>query len=114
MFKYKAIYGDRWLDAFINLVTCFRKNEIHCVFIYDNGSPPEKQKEKEERSLQKRKLEERVEKLDIEINNFHLSQEITDYLLGDGNDFERLQALCLLMIIIFFLKNLFLYFIYIK
>ena len=80
MFKYKAIYGDRWLDAFINLVTCFRKNEIHCVFIYDNGSPPEKQKEKEERSLQKRKLEERVEKLDIEINNFHLTQEITDYL----------------------------------
>ena len=59
---------------------CFRKNEIHCVFIYDNGSPPEKQKEKEERSLQKRKLEEKVEKLDIEINNFYLTQEITEYL----------------------------------
>ena len=44
--KYKAIYGEKWLVAFINLVSILRKNEIHCVFIYDNGSPPEKEEEK--------------------------------------------------------------------
>ena len=42
MFKYKTIFGDKWLDAFLKLVACLRKNEIHCVFIYDNGAPPEK------------------------------------------------------------------------
>ena len=42
MCKYKAIYGDNWLYAFLKLISSLRKNEIHCVFIYDNGAPPEK------------------------------------------------------------------------
>ena len=42
LFKYKTIFGDRWISAFINLVSCMRRNNIHCVFIYDTGSPPEK------------------------------------------------------------------------
>ena len=37
MCKFKAICGDRWLTSFVNLVQCLRRNEIHCVFIYDNG-----------------------------------------------------------------------------
>ena len=32
--KYKAICGDKWVTAFINLVSCLRRNEIHCVFIW--------------------------------------------------------------------------------
>ena len=42
MFKYKTVFGDSWLQAFVNLVACLRKNEIHCLFVYDNGCPIEK------------------------------------------------------------------------
>ena len=31
MFKYKAILGDKWLNGFLNLIICLRKNNIHCV-----------------------------------------------------------------------------------
>ena len=41
-----------WIKLFINLIMCLRKNEVHCVFIYDSGSPPEKEQEKAERTSQ--------------------------------------------------------------
>ena len=47
MFKYKTIFGDNWVDAFINLISCLRRNEIHCVFVYDGKAPPDKEKEQE-------------------------------------------------------------------
>ena len=49
MCKFKAICGDRWLTAFVNLVSCLRRNEIHCVFIYDNGAVAEKDIERARR-----------------------------------------------------------------
>lgn len=62
--KYKAFYKERWLDAFLNLVTCLRENEIHFVFIFDSKSPPEKDEEKKNRILQRQKLRTRIEELD--------------------------------------------------
>lgn len=58
--KYKSICGDRWLSEFINLVACLRRNEIHCVFIYDNGAPPEKEAERALRAAARDKMEQRV------------------------------------------------------
>ena len=46
LYKFKRSCGDTWLSVFLNLICCLRKNEIHCVFIYDNGAPPEKDLEK--------------------------------------------------------------------
>ena len=63
MFKYKTIFGNEWLDAFIKLIACLRKNEIHCVFIYDNGAPPEKMSEREERANKKQKLIDKIERI---------------------------------------------------
>ena len=51
--KFKAVCGDGWLTAFINLIVSLRRNEIHCVFIYDNGYPPEKKEERKERQRQR-------------------------------------------------------------
>lgn len=62
--KYKAYYKDRWLDAFLNLVTCLRQNEIHFVFILDSKSPPEKEEEKRLRQLQREKLKARIHELE--------------------------------------------------
>lgn len=62
--KYKAHYKDRWLDAFLNLVSCLRENEIHFVFILDSKSPPEKDDEKRHRQLQREKLRARIIELE--------------------------------------------------
>lgn len=48
--KYKMIYHSKWLGAFINLISCLRKNNIHCTMIYDTGAPPEKDAERKIRS----------------------------------------------------------------
>jgi 5'-3' exonuclease len=80
--KYKAIYGDKWLVAFINLVSILRKNEIHCVFIYDNGSPPEKEDEKAERVRQREKNKERVYELELSLEKYYNNGEIDDNLLN--------------------------------
>jgi 5'-3' exonuclease len=80
--KFKTICGDRWLAAFINLIACLRKNEVHCVFIYDSGAPPEKEAERKERAAQRAKLEERVYKLDDAMEKFNLSGEV-DPILSD-------------------------------
>lgn len=79
--KFKTICGDRWLSAFINLIACLRKNEVHCVFIYDTGAPPEKEAERKERAAQRAKLEEKVYKLEEAMEKFHLSGEIDQILI---------------------------------
>ena len=64
MYKYKCIFGeDRWMDAFINLVCCLRKNEIHCIFIFDSKAPIEKQQEQQERREQRNKIKQKLENI---------------------------------------------------
>lgn len=81
LFKYKTIFGDRWISAFINLVSCMRRNNIHCVFIYDTGSPPEKQGEKEERAEAREKLEQKVYDLEDALDHYHKTSEILPILI---------------------------------
>jgi len=79
--KFKAVCGDKWLSAFINLVVCLRKNEVHCVFIYDGGAPPEKDLERKERAEQKQKTEEKVIKLEYAMEKYDLTNEIDPILV---------------------------------
>ena len=67
MFKYKTIFRERWLDAFINLVACLRKNEIHCVFVYDNGAPPEKDLEKQTRIDSRNKIRDKIKLIEADV-----------------------------------------------
>ena len=79
--KFKTICGDKWLHAFINLVACLRKNEVHCVFIYDSGCVPEKEAERKERAEQRKKLENKVCKLENALSNYYLTNEIDEILV---------------------------------
>jgi flap endonuclease-1 len=83
--KYKTVCGDRWLSAFINLVSCLRKNNVHCVFIYDGGSPPEKAEEKAERVANREKVENRVFMLEQALEKYYLTGEV-DPILKELND----------------------------
>lgn len=87
--NYKALYGDAWLGAFIRLVACLRENEIHCVFIYDSGHPPEKEAERKERMEARSKLEERVCRLEDALEKYHSSGEI-DQILLDFQDKRKM------------------------
>lgn len=78
--KYKASSGERWLSSFVSLIACLRKNEIHCVFVFDTGSPPEKEKEKEERRKQRNRLEERIYKLEEAMEKYYESGEVDQVL----------------------------------
>ena len=81
MFKYKTIFGDKWLDAFIKLIACLRKNEIHCVFIYDNGAPPEKMSEREERANKKQKLIDKIQNISKNIDEYFRTGKPSELLI---------------------------------
>lgn len=78
--KYKAICGDNWILSFMNLVVSLRRNEIHCVFIYDSGAPPEKDNERAERAKQREKNEEKIYGLEILLENYYNTGEVDDKL----------------------------------
>lgn len=90
--KYKAIKGDRWLEEFIRLVSCLRKNEIHCVFIYDNGAPPEKDDEKARRRAQSDKNKQRVSEIDEAIKIFYATDIINETLQTFFNEIKAKPA----------------------
>ena len=71
LFKFKAVCGDNWLNAFVNLVCSLRRNEIHCVFIYDGQAPPEKEAEKAKRKEEKEKLKKQVYELEQALDVYH-------------------------------------------
>lgn len=78
--KYKAVAGDNWLSAFVNLIACLRRNEIHCVFIFDGKAPTEKQNEKTRRRETRNKMEEIVYDLEDALDQYHKTGEIADCL----------------------------------
>jgi 5'-3' exonuclease len=80
MYHFKAICGDAWLGAFFRLVALLRENHVHCVFVYDNGCPPEKEAERKERQDARNKLEEKVFNLEQAIDDYHNLGEISSLL----------------------------------
>ena len=96
MCQYKANYGEEgWLSAFLKLVSVLRENEVHCVFIYDNGAPPEKNAEKKERSEARDKMEERVSRLEDAVDKFHTTGEV-EQILFDFQDKKGITSKSLL------------------
>jgi len=74
--KFKAVCGENWVTAFINLVASLRRNEIHCVFIFDNGAPEEKAGEREERKKQQELIKKKVFDLETAFEKYTNTGEI--------------------------------------
>ena len=94
--KYKAFYKERWLDAFLGLVTCLRENEIHFIFILDSKSPPEKEEEKKNRILQRQKLKTRIDDLESSLKLFldknQISEPIQKWIDNKSNMLNIVQV----------------------
>jgi 5'-3' exonuclease len=91
---YKSSYGEDWLKAFIKLISCLRKNEVHCVFIYDSGSPPEKSEERKKRRENRNKMEEKVWKLEEALDDYYktgvVDKLLIDFVNSSGKNQKRL------------------------
>lgn len=61
MCRFKTTYGRQWLDAFLQLVTILRENEVHPVFVYDTKAPVEKEEERKIRTLSRLKTKEKAD-----------------------------------------------------
>ena len=81
MYKYKCILGDNWLNAFINLVCCLRKNDIHGIFIFDSKAPPEKVQEQQDRREQRQKIKDKCDKIKQEYEIYIKTKKPTEYLI---------------------------------
>jgi 5'-3' exonuclease len=78
-----------WIPGFIDLVATLRKNEVHCVFVYDSKAPIEKQLEKEKRCASKDKMENNVSDLISELDTYYETKEISKFLF----DFQEKKNL---------------------
>lgn len=78
--KFKAIAGEKWMKLFIRMVAGLRRNHVHCVFIYDGVSPPEKKAEQEERRANKEKNERRVYEIEMALEHYHDTGEVKKIL----------------------------------
>jgi flap endonuclease-1 len=82
MYKYKVIFGEEdWLRAFCNLVCCFRKHDIHPIFIFDSQAPPEKLAEQMERREQRQKLIDKLTQLKQDYKDYKEKGSITQNML---------------------------------
>lgn len=84
LYKYKAIAGDRWLESFVYLISCLRKWNIHCVFVYDSKAPDEKLKEQQRRRETRVKQGDRVKELENDISIYE----------NGGNPSEKMIEIC--------------------
>lgn len=80
MCKYKAICGDSWITAIVNMVVCLRENEVHCVFIYDGKAVSDKDEEKQRRFDEREKRENAVMELEIALDEYNKSGVISEVL----------------------------------
>ena len=81
MFKYKVVFGDKWLTAFITLVGCLRKNNVHPVFVFDSKAPVEKDEEKKKRQEKRDKQQDKIDQLEMSIQNYHNDGTVDDLLM---------------------------------
>ena len=81
MHKFKAVCGDNWLISFLNLVACLRKNEVHCVFVYDGQAPIEKKKEQDKRKNTKLLMIQQIKDIESAISEFTSTGIANDTLI---------------------------------
>lgn len=81
LYKFKAVFGDNWLNGFIQLIKCLRTNIIHCVFIFDGQAPSDKTEEQLRRKNDKLKLINNLRSLETSYDHFKETNTVTPFLL---------------------------------
>ena len=77
VYKYKYSSSEEWLNSFINMLVSLRRNEIHCVFIFDSKAPEEKIEEQMRRREVRDKDSEKINSI-IDSYDKYLETSIFD------------------------------------
>ena len=80
LYKFKATLGNDWLGAFISLISCLRKWDIHSFFIYDGKAPVDKLLEQQRRRASLAKQGDRVKIIEQEIEEYENGGKIGDMI----------------------------------
>lgn len=70
VFKYKIVFRDRVVDAYVDLVSRLRGNKIHPVFVFDGKSPPEKADEQKKREEERVVQENRIRAIETDLTEY--------------------------------------------
>ena len=79
--KYKAVCGENWLSAFVNLIISLRRNNIHICFIFDGQAIPEKAEEHHKRKEEKEKLQTNVNQLEEALEEYYQTNVLPPILV---------------------------------
>ncbi len=80
MFKYRAAMGDRWLSAFVTLITCLRRHKVHPVFIFDTKAPEDKDEERRKRAERRERHADRITDLEEALARYYETGTVDDIL----------------------------------
>jgi len=89
--KFKASQGENWKIPFIKMIEILRKNEVHCVFVFDGTPPFEKMTEKERRKKARNTLKEKNNRILADIDIYNTTGEITPFLTEQYNKITEFQ-----------------------
>lgn len=81
IYKYKAIYKDKWLIAFIKFILFFKSINLHTTFIFDGKPPVLKDEERKRRFIQKEKLQDKAQNLFLDLEEYKTSGKKSQLLI---------------------------------
>lgn len=86
---YKYRFGERFLFQMLRMISILRKNDIHCVVVFDGKAPADKDNEKKERRENKEKAQDNISRVEDALENFRETGIIDEILL----DFQKKRKL---------------------
>jgi flap endonuclease-1 len=89
---YSNPHGMDWVIMFTEFVASFRINNVHPIFIFEGSSPPEKSDERTKRIDLKEKAEIAVFDLEIDMEAYHKTGEISEKLVDLDKKLKSLSA----------------------
>lgn len=84
MFLYKFKSGspdsNNWLSSFSGMVACLRKHDIHPTFVLEGTAPVEKHDTQLERKLQRRRIVDKTNSLQNDLQEYILTTKVSELL----------------------------------
>lgn len=96
IFKYKAIFGEKWISSFITLICCLRKYDLHFIFIFDGVAPEEKSIERNARKESREKMVNKINQLETDLQHYKETGEVSELISEIYNKTENDKPLRLL------------------
>lgn len=89
IFKYR--YGEKFLYHLSRIISTLRKNDVHCVAVFDGKAPVDKDREKQERREAKEKTRDKITAVEEALEKFKTSG-VVDEVLKEFQEKRKLNT----------------------